>query len=1052
MSKLKNMRLSSAQLCLPVLLAVATPTFAQSTKTVTGRVLDDNGEAVIGAVVTLDSDANVKALTDLDGNFTIKTPATGGLTITYIGYKDGKATIDGRNNIEIIMSPDSKNLNEVVVVGYGTQKRANITGSVAAIDAEELTLTKNQNVQNMLTGKVAGVRVIQKTSEPGDFSNQFDIRGFGAPLVVIDGVPRDNMARIDPNEIESISVLKDASASIYGVRGANGVVLITTKKGQAGKAKIDYNMYYGIQTPAEQLRPVGSAKRMMLFNEKSMRNTVSPALTYSQEEIDAYLNGTKQDTDWYDAILRGSAPQQNHNVSISGASNDSKIDYFVNYSYTDQEGFLRKNAMSYDRHNIRSNINAQITNNLKASVKLAGILDTKTRPQMTTTNIFNYLWRSLPDDPIYADAEGNRYQHPTGNLQNMVAAIDHETSGYYKTKNRIFQGSGELTYSVPWVKGLSLKAMFSYDNNTNDITNYNKAYNDYLYNETSNTYTSYPREAPSKLTRTYTNNYNTLWQGSINYDNTFGKHHVNAILLIEEAHKKGDNFYAAREMSLAYPYLFVGNAENQEGNANAGGIYEKNTRSFVGRLNYDYESKYIAEMAFRYDGSSIFSPKKHWGFFPSVSLGWRMSEEKWMKDNESLKWIDNVKIRASWGKAGNDGALEYQYVTGYNYPNTSGGAYNTYPKGYVFNGNFTNSLGFRSLANEDITWYNYETYNLGIDVDLWNGLFGFTVDLFKRDGNGLLATLASDLPGSFGSSMPQSNINSDRTKGFELELRHHNRVGDFIYDVKGNMSLTRSMWRYHQQDNYGNEYQYWLKSLDHRYNDVWFGYGANGRYENWDDIRYTDVAHGNEVLPGDYIYEDWNHDGVIDDTDKHPIATATNPDQNYYNKKNYPLMTFGVTMSGQWKGFDLSMAWQGSSMSYISYGEQLASPLSWDGNAPDRFMDRWHPIDATVDPYNPNIQWASGYYAYGGKTPDIDSDFGIQDGTYVRLKSAEIGYTLPKNLISTLGIQNLRFYISAYNLLTITNVKGMDPEHPNDNNGYMYPLNRSYNFGVNLTF
>ena len=1026
-------------------------------KTITGTVTDELGEAIIGASVVAGS---VGSITDLDGNFSVSVPAgTKQLVISYIGYKNKTVDVTSANNLKVVLQEDSQKLDEVVVVGYGTQKKATLTGAVSAIDNEKLQLTKTQDTKNMLTGKIPGVRVTQNTSEPGEFGKgNFDIRGYGgSPLIVVDGVPRGNFERIDPNEVESISVLKDASAAIYGVRAANGVILVTTKKGDKnGKAKVEYSMYYGIQTPAEVLKPVGSIDRMTLFNEKSMRSLENPRLTYEDDAFAPYLNSEKVSTDWYKAVMAGSAPQQQHNVSISGGTD--KVDYFVNFGYMDQKGFLKSNSLDYNRYNIRSNINAQITERLKVSVKLSGTIDERERPRNDTWEIFKSLWRSIPDESVYANNNPDYLAKPSGDIQNPVGMMDSSISGYKKNGNKMFQSTFEAEYSIPYVKGLKVKGLFSYDNTIADNSEWNLAYDEYTYSSANDSYSPYTRQNPTKLQRYYGNNWSTLWQASISYENTFGAHHVSGLMLFEEGHSKGDNIQAIRDFSIPLPYLFAGDDTNQVGTANADGLTEIANQGIIGKFNYDYNGKYIAEFAFRYDGSSKFPSDGRWGFYPSASLGWRISEEAFMKDN--LAFVDNLKLCASYGKLGDDGAAAYQFISGYNYPNTSGGTFNNFPKGYVFNGSVYNSLGFRAAANPNITWYTSKTLNIGVDADLWNGLLGFTFEIFQRNRDGLLADRLSTIPGNFGSSMPQENLNSDRTKGIELELRHNRRIGNFRYNVSTNVSLTRTMNRYVERNPSGNSFADWQeRKNNNRYNDIWFGWGDGGRYNNYNDIaNSTSYGKGNgqnATLPGDYIYEDWNGDGVIDDMDKHPIATtvaSTGNFDDFQNKRNHPLMNYGISMGGDWKGIDFNLVFQGAAMSYIAYGEQLSAPLQFNGNALDMLLDRWRPVNPKQDPYDPSTQWISGYYAYGGTTPDQNSSFMIQKGDYLRLKSAEVGYTLPKQWLRFAGVQNLRVYVNAYNLFTITDVKGVDPEKPADQYGYMYPLNRSYNFGASITF
>lgn len=1038
------LRNSVAWFCMLMLLSV-TSVYAQE-KSISGTVKDESGEAIIGANVKLVG-GSTGSITDFNGNFKLNVPAKGTLEISFIGYVTKKVVITNASTYDIVLKEDSKTLDEVVVVGYGTQKKATLTGAVSAIASDELIATKNQNAQNMLTGKVPGVRVIQRTSEPGEFNNQFDIRGFGSPLIVIDGVPRSDMERMDPNEIESMTVLKDASAAIYGVRAANGVVLITTKKGERNKTKIEYNMYYGFQTPAEVLKPVGAVDRMTLFNEKQMHDLVNPSHKYSDEQINAFLNGERQSTDWYDAIMKNSAPQQSHNVTISGGG--EKVDYFVSFGYMDQKGFFTSDALDYNRYNIRSNINAQVTKNLKLGVKLSGMIDDREGNSKDAWEVFKNLWRSAPDQPIYANNTAPYFQKPESADDNPMALIDKDVTGYKKRGNKLFQSTFEAEYTVPKVKGLKLKALFSYDTKINDESKWTKEYSYYEYNEAADSYTGATRLGPTNLERTYNNSWSTLWQASVNYDNTFAGHHVSGLMLFEEAHGVGDNITASRNFSIPLPYLFAGDSDGQIGTANPNNIRENASQGLVGRFNYDYKGKYLAEFSFRYDGSSKFPADNRWGFFPAASIGWRISEESFIKDK--LTFMDNLKLRASYGKMGDDSASDYQFISGYDYPNTSGGTNNNYPTGYMFGGAYINSLGFRAVANPNITWYTVKTLNIGLDADMWNGLLGFTFEVFKRDRDGLLADRLTTLPGTFGSKMPQENLNSDRTKGFELEVRHNNKIGNLRYNVAAQLSMTRGMRCYYETNPAGNSYDYWRNRRLNRYNDIWFGYGAAGRYTNYDQI-YNSFYSDNGTLPGDYIYEDWNGDGVIDDMDKHPIATTTNPDSDWQDKNNYPLMNFGLTIGANWKGIDLNLLFQGAAMSYISYGEQLKAPLQFNGNALDMFLDRWRPVDPNAHPYNPATEWISGYYSYGATNADENSEFMIQKGNYLRLKSLEVGYTLPKQWLSSLGVKNLRVYFNAYNLLTFTGVKGVDPEKPTQLYGYMYPMNRTYNFGANITF
>lgn len=1018
--------------------------------TITGTVVDEYEEAMPGVSVVIKGTTSGTS-TDTAGRFSIIVPdGNAVLTFSFLGYMTREITVGSRRNIDIKMEEDARLIDEVVVVGYGTQKKATITGSVAAISNEQLTLTKNVNTQNMLTGKLPGLRVIQKTSEPGQFTNQFDIRGMGTPLFVVDGVPRGDFPRMDGNEIESISILKDASAAVYGVRGANGVVLITTKGGIKQKPSIEYSGFYGIQTPAEILEPINAYDRALLYNEITMRSTSNPTKMYDDQYFQDLRDGKLPDTDWYDQIMRNNAPQQQHNVSIRGGNDNT--DYYVNLGYNNQGSFWNTNSTSYERYNVRTNLNFRIIDNLKASVRLNYIMDETDRQYYDAWTIFAKLWRSKPTDPVYANDTEPYYNHPTsGDIENVVPLIDKDQSGYRTYKKNILQSNFSLNYQFPFLKGLSSNFMFSYDRTTDDNSSFQKAFNEYTYNEANDSYMVYTRNSPTQLTRNYSTSYSTLWNLSLNYERTFNaQHNVNALLLYEESYSQGTGFNASRYFStFAIPYLFAGDSENQVGNDS--GMSESANRAFVGRVNYDYAGKYLLEAAFRYDASSTFSKKKQWAFFPNIQLGYRISEESFIRDN--ISFLDNLKFRASWGEVGDDNALQFQFIEGFDYP-ASGGNRNR-ASGYVFGNTFVNALGFRNAPNLDITWYTSIMKNIGVDVDLWSGLFGFSVDLFQRDRRDILATPTVVIPGTFGSDISQVNLDKDRTKGFEIEVRHRNRINnDLTYNVTGFLSMTRHMRTKITQSGYSNSYDNWYNNKEDRYNDIWFGKGSAGVYQSWDDIANSIYANSG-TLPGDPIYLDWNGDGVIDDNDNHPIATTIvdGNASNFQDQRNYPLMNFALTIGAQYKWFDLTLQFQGSAMSYVSYGEQLLEPLAWDGNALPILFDRWHPVNTDIDPYDPSAVWISGRYPYGKTRAEANSEFNIQNGTYVRLKNAELGFTIPQNVVTRkLKVQNIRLFVNTYNLFTITGVEGLDPERPTELYGYMYPLNRTFNFGGTITF
>lgn len=968
------------------------------------------------------------------------------LVVSCIGYQDYRFVVSSsQESYKVVLIEDALMLSETVVVGYGVQKKVTMTGAVSAVKNSEIISTKNENLQNMLTGKVAGLRVVQNTAEPGQFNNSIDIRGFGSPLVVIDGVPRDNMARIDPEDVESISVLKDASAAVYGVRAANGVILITTKKGTKGKTTINYSGNMTWQMPSNVPETVSAADWMVLKNEQARHNvdTYNPTIPHSVEEIEAYRSGAKASTDWYDAVFRKFAPQTQHNVNVSGGND--RISYFTSIGYQYQGSFLETDAINYEKYNLRANISAKIAKNLTFDMNIAGMMDERESSPYSAWDIVRGMWIMLPVDPVYYNESEKMYQQPRNATHlNPVAMMDTELVGQNNYKSKWFQSNAALTYNIPGVKGLSVKAMYSYDFIMNENKEFSTAY--YLYSSDGENTVEHLKnsktEAPNRVARYYYGKNHSLWQAQINYNNSFGKNNVGALLLFENSHKEGDNFYGERQSDFDMNEIFAGIKEGQQMNqsTDSGALYDYANQALVGRFNYDYDGKYIAEFAFRYEGSSRFPENSRWGFFPSVSAGYRISEEKFWKESP-LKFINNFKVRSSWGIMGDDSALAYQFLSGYNYPSTGGGA-NTLPPGAIFDGKFVNSSQDKGLPNRDITWYTARTFNIGVDAEAWNGLLGVTAEYFRRDRSGLLSTRVNSLPGIVGATLPQENLNSDRTQGFELELTHTNRVGDFAYQIKGNLAYTKTMSIYVEKARAANSYDNWRNNTNNRYNNIKWGYAGNGRIESWEDAFYNDVFTGRGALPGDYEYLDWNGDGMISDLDVHPIA----------NTDEIPLINFGLTFSASWKGFDLSMLFQGAGSKYISPVELLYQPL-WGGTTSlVQFMDRWHPADPDANPYDPATEWVEGHYGYTGSDPMSNSEFNIMNAAYLRLKNIELGYSLPDKWMKRINMQGVRIYVSGYNLLTLSGVKYIDPEATQKNQGYNYPLSKTVTLGLNVKF
>ncbi|MBV4358221.1 SusC/RagA family TonB-linked outer membrane protein [Pinibacter aurantiacus] len=1025
------------------------PVLAQNARNITGSVMDDKGNALSAVSIIIKGSKN-GASTDELGKFAINAKSSDVLVFTMTGYGTVEMQVNNHTTLSVRLTPSLSSLGEVVVVGYGTQKKLALTGAISTIKGSDIVATKNENVLNSLAGKVPGLRVVQNTGEPGDFNSSYDIRGMGQPLLVIDGVPRDDIARIDPNDIESFSILKDASAAIYGVRAANGVILITTKKGKKG-FELNYSGTYGWQVPSRQPAKLSAAEWMTLYNEVYKHNiaNIGKALPYDSATIANYANGTTPSTDWDDAVLRTSAPQTQHNISASGGND--KISYFASLGYTHQDGMFKSGDLFYNRYNMRSNVSAKLSSNLTFDFNLSAIMDQKDMPSGDngTWWVYRDLWYQTPLQQAYANGNPD---YPSTTIQDPLNPIVHSTSkfaGYQKLNNKWFQSSVALTYNIPQVKGLSIKGMFSYDYNTNNNKIYQKSYKLYRYDAATQAYITTSTQRTSLLQRYFYQKPQSLSQLSLNYANSFKRHSVTAFLAFENTTRTGDNFGAQRNISLPVDQLFAGDDNDQQKalmSSDASVMYKYIYSSVIGRLAYNYNQKYFAQFSFREDGSSRFGTGKQWGFFPSMEAGWRISEEGFWKNTDILAQnINNVKLRASYGITGDDNtANPYQFLSGYDYP--SGGA--------VFGGQYVAAVSNKGIPNPNFTWYTAKTFDLGIDVEAWKGLVNFSFDYFERNRTGLPSTQTNTLSEVVGVNLPQQNLNGDRTRGFDFEIGHKNHIGQLGYNVRATFGYARTMKTNVNAARAGNSYLNWVNNQSNRYNDIYTGYGSNGQFQSWEDIQnspvFVSTATGTGTLPGDYIYEDWNGDGQINSGDSHPIAT-----------QGMPLITYGVTLGGSYKGFDLSMVFQGAARVNAAYTEQLAQPLWANAGGLEQFMSRWHPADPNANPYDPSTKWVSGYYAYTGTVPFVNTMSNLHSAAYCRLKSMEIGYTISPKLLERIGIKNIRAFVSGYNLLTITPLKYIDPERPSNvgatgatasNYGYMYPVDKMYTLGLNVKF
>lgn len=1015
---------------------------------ITGTVNDNTGKSVPGATVLVKGTTN-GSITDADGHYTLgNVPPNSVIVFSFVGMKTVEIKVGKQNVINAVLDDESIGLEEVVAVGYATQKKATITGSVATIKNEDLILTKNENVANMLTGKMPGVRVVQKSSAPGAYDTTIDIRGMGTPLFVVDGIPRDQgyFARMNPEEIENISVLKDGSAAIYGLRAANGVILITTKSGvsQNGKVDITYTTNYSTQQFLYVGQGLNAQDYMFLRNEQNYQGFGSTNyLTrnnpiFTQAQMQPYIDG-KPSYNWMDAAFLKNTPQQQHNLSVNGGSD--KLRYFFSLAYGKQDGSFKSGDLNANSWNLRSNIDAQITSRLKARVSIGAILTQANSPNGSDWSMYKNAWLERPDAPFYANDNPLYLNGDPLKLAgpNILAETSSAYKGYTTDNQRRLNGTLVLTYDIPGVKGLAAKGSYDYGLSLPDNTQFKKTFNLYTYDPNTQIYSPTLKNSPSSIQRRADTNYDTNMQFGLNYNNKFGKHGVNSFLYYEEAYSKWDNFTAYRELMVASQYLFAGEALNQQ--ATGGTPGDRASHSLLGQVAYDYSGKYLVDFKFRYDGSSRFPANNRFGFFPSISAGWRLSEESFIKNK--FAFINNLKLRASYGEMGDDSSAG-------NYPPTTGYSLDGNNYGWYFSNALTGGVAPPGIPNPNLTWYKTKMYNLALDFSILKNKLSGTFEVFRRDRSGLLGTRLDVVPGTVGANLPQENLNSDRNFGWEFSLEHHNQFRGISYFVNPQISATKSMRTSWLETPASNSYDRWRNRTSGRYNDIWWGNESGGMFTTYEQIRNFIRPQGQGALPGDWWLNDWNGDGVVDGNDNHPIASL-----------GLPIFNYGISTGASWKNFDLAMNFQGSFGVYVQYGEVLTEALPFGGQQTmSWFLDRWHPVDPNADMFNANTQWVPGYFPVTGHDGRRTGTNLVQNASYMRLKTMELGYTLPKNLVAKAGIKSLRVYLSGYNLLTFTGLRNMDPERPGTQGGastnsvqiYNYPVNRTYTLGASIKF
>lgn len=1025
-----------------------------------GRVTDETlKEAIPGANVTIKG-VKTGAITDFDGNYSITVPDKKAvLVFSFMGYATQEIVVGGRRVINVQMKDDSQSLEEVVVIAYGTQKKGMVTSAMSSINNKELLKSPVASITNSLAGVVPGIASVQTTGQPGRDDAEIYIRGAGSldnalskPLVLVDGIERA-FSQIDPNEIENISILKDASATaVFGVRGANGVILVTTRRGQEGKAKISVSTSLALQQPLSLVEQVGSYEYAKFWNIKQEHDGVtSPKAYFTPEQIEAYRTGSDPimypNINWGEFLFKNVFLQSKNNVNISGGNKNVK--YFVSVSYLYQNGLLKdmpgqmyNNNFRYDRYNYRANIDAKLTATTTMKLGLGGYLG-KIREPRTIQDLYNgwvmaYVW-SLPfAGPGFVD--GVRTKIPKGitpNNEMRDGLVSFYGQGYTQEYNTTLNMDVDITQRLDFLTpGLSASLKGAYDNRfklvkvrkNGTIADQYVQYKSYFDSNGTmpesdpnydKTYVFTPSASYSPLTyesEPTDRDQNWYIEGRVNYDRTFGDHKVGALLLYNQSRDYYPKYASGRAM--IYPYIprsYVG---------------------LVGRATYSYLSKYLIDFNMGYNGSENFaSGKRRFGLFPSVSAGWVITGEKFM---ENLKFIDFLKVRVSWGRVGNDLGSNSRFM----YMPSTWSSSGSYSFG-VNNPVSSEAFAISTLGNPEVTWETADKQNYGIESKFLGNRLSFNFDYFIERRKDILTVPLSN-PNITALSLPNMNLGEVDNRGYEIELGWNDKIGNnFGYHINVNMSYARNKIIY--KDEVPNEFDYMNETG-----------GPTGRTKNLYKFerlyQYSDFVEGENgkltlnpslpqpasiVYPGDAMYTDLNGDNIVDGKDR--FITG------YSNRPEY---VFGLNMGFDWKGFSFSMQWLGATHVNKMYEIEYRIPLTNSGHRGllSYFYEGCWTSDNQLGAKYPRAAETSESWN------SAPSTLWLQDASYLRLKNLTVGYTIKnKEFLKKLGISSLGITFSGQNLLTFSPMKHMDPESISDNLGN-YPLVKLYNFGLNLNF
>ncbi len=1056
---------------LVMLLFSGSALFGQSDRRVSGKVVDDRDSAIANVSVLVKGTTN-GTTTDTDGSFSLSVSNPNAvLVFSVVGYLPQEIALSDRTTVSVRLTTSASNLSDVIVVGYGTQKKVTVTGAVATVKGSELQKSPTVNLSNSLAGRLPGVTAIQSSGEPGYDGSAIRIRGtntFGnsSALIVIDGIPdrAGGLDRINPADVESMSVLKDASAAIYGARAANGVILITTKRGKSGKPNLLYDFNQGWSQPsripkmANNLQYAEMANELVLYKElqqnpelwaegwQALQSTgeyTIPATgrtffgTFRPDDFQKFRDGssplTHPNTDWFDATNKTWSPQVRHNVQVSGGTD--AIKYMGSVGYQNQDGYYKNSATGYKQYDVRLNLDAKVNKYINLGVGLVAREENREFPTAGAGAIFRMQMRGKPTETAIWP---NGLPGPDIENGENPVVITTGATGYDRDKRTYIQTNGKLEITIPGIEGLKISGTAAFDKYNLDRKRWATPWTLYFWDKQTYEDDGVTPKLEGRVRSTFSdprlnrwadNSLNVNLIGMLNYDRKFGEHTIGVLAGVQKETNKGDGFNVFRRYFLSpqIDEIGVGGADEQ---TIGGSAFTRARLSYFGRVNYNFREKYLFEFLWRSDGSYMFPETRRFGFFPGVLVGWNISDEGFFANN--VRFIDNLKLRASYGQMGNDqvfynGALqEFAYLGTYTFDT------------YILNNSLTRTLNERVVPNPNFSWEIANNTNIGLEGSALNNKLMFEFEFYYNKRDKILVQNEAQTPASTGISslLPPVPLGKLDNKGFEFKVGYSDVVGDFRYSVSVNGGYSKNRLLYWVDTRGIPEYQR-ATGKGFGTNGVNFlAYEYDGVFRDQKEIDANTIDYSaatSKLIPGDMKFKDMNGDNKINADDR--VRQNWNRD---------PRFTGGVNINLGWKDFDLSVLFQGA-----AGGRLYINTESGDiGNYLEyTYKNRWTVENPSSE--HPRIANRGGTYYTGGGYGQ--NTYYYRKSDYVRLKNVELGYNLPAAIGSKVGLQNARLYVNGLNLITWDKMKLWDPESTSENGQY-YPQGRIISVGARVTF